>query len=86
MEFREYVRRQIEHQAGSASALIIGGARLLGLSPETTKRYMFKLRTFGGPFSGLGDIVIINPNYQPRELDSYWLDVPEPDASEQLDT
>ena len=85
LEFREYVRRQIEHRAGSASALIIGGARLLGLSPATTKRYMEKLRTKGGPFSGLGDIIVINPNFQPRENDSYWQDVTEPDAGEQPD-
>jgi hypothetical protein len=53
-------------------ALINGGARLLGLSPVTTKRYMGKLRSENGPFAGLGDIVTINANYVPKEDDEYW--------------
>lgn len=73
LEFREYVRRKLEHHAGVSGSLINTGARLLGLSPATTKRYLEKLRTEGGPFSGLGDEVIINPNYQSREADAYWL-------------
>ena len=74
LEFREFVRRRIQHRAGSATGLIIEGARLLDLSPATTKRYMQKLRSRRGPFSGLGDILTINPNYQPREEDDYWQD------------
>jgi len=73
MEFREYVRRALEkHRAINAVALINGGARMLGLSPVTTKRYMAKLRSENGPFGGLGDIVIVNPNYVPKEEDAYW--------------
>lgn len=80
LEFREYVRRQLEkHGVAPATGLINGGARLLRLSPATTKRYMDSLRTGGGPFSGLGDQVTINPNYKPVEEDDYWLDLDEPE-------
>jgi hypothetical protein len=73
LEFREYVRRELEqHQRITSSILVNSGARLLGLSPVTIKRYMGKLRSKNGPFSGLGDIVTINPNYVPKEDDAYW--------------
>ena len=73
LEFREIVRRKLEnHPALSSSSLINDGARLLGISPVTAKRYMSKLRSDKGPFSGLGDIVTINPNYVPKEEDDYW--------------
>lgn len=73
LEFREYVRRALEkHRTVTSSILVNGGARLLGLSPVTTKRYMGKLRSESGPFSGLGDIVTLNPNYVPKEEDAYW--------------
>jgi hypothetical protein len=73
MEFREFVRRQLEkHPSANAMSLINEGARLLGLSPVTTKRYLAKMRSKNGPFSGLGDIVTINPRYVPPEDDEYW--------------
>ena len=75
LEFREYVRRNLEqHQSMTISTLILGGARLLGVSPMTTKRYMNKLRAENGPFGGLGDVVVINSRYIPREEDPYWRD------------
>lgn len=75
-EFQEYVRRMLEARGSvSAVAMMNNGARLLGLNPVTTKRYMNKLRAQNGPFSGAGDIVILNPNYKPPEDDDYWQEV-----------
>ncbi len=84
LEFREYVRRQLEKHTCTSIVLINGGARLLGLSPATTKRYLGKLRVEGGPFGGLGDVVILNPRYVPKEEDDYWLSE-EPPAEEDKD-
>lgn len=82
MEFREYVRRQLEIRTSvNAVSVINGGARLLGLSPVTTKRYLAKLRSERGPFSGLGDIVVINSHYVPKEDDEYWEDEDEKPVS-----
>lgn len=75
LEFREYVRRcLLESGSVNAQVLIYGGARMLKLNPETTKRYLRTLRSRGGPFSGLGDVVIINPNYVAVEEDAYWVE------------
>lgn len=75
LEFREYVRRMLERQGSASAALLVnGGARMLKLSSVTTKRYLSKLRAERGPFSGLGDVVILNPNYCPAEDDEYWMD------------
>lgn len=76
LEFREYARRMLEkHGSVSGAQLVNGGARLLKLSSVTTKRYLLKLRAERGPFSGLGDVVILNPNYCPAEDDEYWVEV-----------
>jgi hypothetical protein len=84
-EFQEYVRRTLdERQAVSQNYLINEGARKLGLSPVTTKRYMSALRTANGPFGGLGDIVVINANYVPVEEDPYWTEAtPEAEHEEE---
>lgn len=75
LEFREFVRRRIEEgKTVAGSDMIASGALLLGLSTETTKRYLKKLRASGGPFSGLGDIVTLNPRYVPPSLSEYWLE------------
>jgi hypothetical protein len=84
-EFCEYIRRQVERGPRSSGLLINDGARLLGISPATAKRYMGKLRAKGGPFAGLGDVVILNPRYQPRETDEYWQDVQDADVSPEGD-
>src|SRR5512136_230805 len=45
LEFQEYVRRELErHPTINASILINNGARLLHISPVTTKRYLAVLR------------------------------------------
>lgn len=75
LEFREYVRRQLLRKpTPGKKQLELGGARLLGLSPATTKRYMEELRTEHGPFSGLGEVVILNRNYVSPKDDPYWVD------------
>jgi hypothetical protein len=76
LEFKEYVRRELEHHpAINASILINNGARLLQISTATTKRYLAALRAGRtAPFSSLGDIVMLNPNYVSPDLDSYWQD------------
>jgi len=75
LEFREYVRRKLlKAPVPPKKALELGGARLLGLSPATTKRYMEELRTERGPLAGLGEIVILNRNYVRPENDPYWTD------------
>ena len=82
LEFQEYIRRELEsHPTISASLLINKGARLLKLSPVTTKRYLAVLRSDDGPFSSFGDTVMINQNY--TETEDYWQDSPtEPAESE----
>jgi hypothetical protein len=76
LEFQEYVRRELEkHPAINASILINNGARLLHLSPVTTKRYLAVMRAGEGPFRGMGDVVMLNPNYTSADGD-YWQDVP----------
>lgn len=81
LEFREFVRRMLEkHTSISSNSAITEGARMLGVSPATTKRYMAKLRTARGPFGGLGDIVVINANYVSPEMDDYWKDVGDDDG------
>lgn len=83
MEFREYVRRALEKPGSmNAQVLMYEGARLLKLNPETTKRYLRTLRSSGGPFSGLGDVVTLNPHYVAVEDDSYWLDEEDEDRSQ----
>jgi len=75
LEFREFCRRMIEGRgSANANGLIADGARLLGLSPVTTKRYLSTLRASGGPLAGLGEIVILNAHYSPIEEDGYWLE------------
>ncbi len=78
LEFREFIRRRLEQHNYVATVLINEGARLLGLSPATTKRYFEKLRAYGGPFVDMGEVVIINVHYRPPEEDEYWLDPDEP--------
>jgi hypothetical protein len=79
LEFQECIRRQLElHPVIQASLLINMGARLLKLSNLTTRRYLQVLRSYGGPFNSMGDIVVLNPNYD--EQDNYWLDNPESQA------
>ena len=82
LEFQEYIRRELEsHPTISASLLINKGARLLKLSPVTTKRYLAVLRSDDGPFSSFGDAVMINQNY--TEIEDYGQDSPtEPAESE----
>jgi hypothetical protein len=76
LEFQEYIRRSLEKCSTSAIAILInGGARLLKLSPITTKRYMGKLCLDNGPFVAQGDTIAINPDYVSPEEDSYWLEV-----------
>jgi hypothetical protein len=71
LEFQEYVRRQLErHPTMHASILINNGARLLRLSNITTRRYLAVMRSGDGPFSGLGDVIMLNANY--TEQDGYW--------------
>ena len=78
LEFQEYVRRKLnDRDSVSANAMIYGGSRMLKLSPVTTKRYMGTLRSEGGPFGGLGDIVTFNPGYKSVEDDDYWKDTGE---------
>ena len=78
LEFQEYVRRELaDRPTCSASILINNGARLLHISPVTTKRYLAVLRAGDGPFRSMGDIIMLNPNYTAGE-DSYWRDGPEP--------
>ena len=73
LEFQEYVRRQLEtHQTFHASSLINDGAYKLKVSSAATKRYLGVLRSGHGPFSGIGDIIMLNPNY--TEQDDYWTD------------
>ena len=73
LEFQEYVRRQLEaHPTAHASNLINNGARLLRISSVTTRRYLAELRAGDGPFSGLGDTIMLNTNY--TEQDDYWAD------------
>ena len=75
LEFVEYVRRQLEqHPAIHASILINDGARLLKMSSVTTRRYLQVMRSKGGPFTGMGDTIMINSNY--FEQDDYWQDDP----------
>jgi hypothetical protein len=75
LEFQEYVRRRLEeHPVLNESGLINGGARLLHLSPVTTKRYLATLLAGEGPFRGMGDMVMLNPNYPADE--DYWQDGP----------
>ena len=75
LEFQEYVRRQLEqHPTLHASILINNGARLLKLSSVTIRRYLAELRSGDGPFTGMGDIIMINPNYD--EQDDYWTEEP----------
>ena len=83
LEFREFCRREIERR-GSANAggLIVDGARLLGFSVVTAKRYMSELRARGGPLAGLGEVVILNAHYVTAEEDGYWLE--EEGGGEQL--
>ena len=78
LEFREYIRRELESRPTvSASAMINDGARLLKISPATTKRYLAVLRAGRtGPFTSMGDIVMINANYVSSDKDSYWKDCP----------
>lgn len=77
LEFVEYCRRILDqHESSSANSLINGGASQLKLSPVTTKRYLSKLRSARGPLGGLGDVVMLNPNYVPTEEDDYWLKEP----------
>jgi hypothetical protein len=74
LEFKELIRRELEnHPTINASILINKGARLLKLSPVTTKRYLAVLRAGStAPFASMGDIVMINPNYVSPEQDGYW--------------
>jgi hypothetical protein len=74
LEFQEYCRRQLERNPTiHASLLINEGAQKLGVSTATTKRYMVSLRAGRtSPFSSMGDIVMLNPNYVPSEMDPYW--------------
>lgn len=75
LEFQEYIRRRLElHLTINASLLINEGARLLKLSNATTKRYLAVLRSGAGPFTGMGDIIMLNPNYTGQ--DDYWTDSP----------
>jgi hypothetical protein len=77
LEFQEFVRRQLDrHPTMNASILINSGARMLKISPATTKRYMAALRSGNGPFAGLGDIIMLNPNYIPTDQDDYWQENP----------
>jgi hypothetical protein len=74
LEYREYIRRQLErHDTINASHLIRGGAYQIGISPVTAKRYLSTLASEYGPFSQLGDLVMINVNYTPPEAAPYWL-------------
>ena len=74
LEFQEYCRRCLERNPTiQASLLINEGARLLRISQATTKRYLAVLRAGRtSPFSSLGDVVMLNPNYVAPEQDSYW--------------
>ena len=38
------------------------------------------MRSGDGPFTGLGDIIVLNPNY--TEQDDYWLETPGEEAEE----
>ncbi len=85
LEFREVVRRTIMNNweakkarghipVGNRKALELKAARLLGISPVSSKRYMDSMRLAKGPFSGTGDDVYLNEFYTKPEEDEYWLD------------
>lgn len=84
LEFREYCRRQLEkHPVLPASLLIAEGARMIGLSTITAKRYMTVLKAGStAPLMGFGDNVMLNHGYQPPEQDTYWTTEVEPTEDE----
>lgn len=74
LEFLEYCRRQLEgHAVLPASVLIAEGARIIGLSLITTKRYMSELKAGAtAPLLGFGDNIMLNHGYVPPDEDPYW--------------
>lgn len=76
LEFLEYSRRQLEkHSMLMASTLAAEGARMLGISLITAKRYLQELSAGKtAPLMHFGDNILINYNYVPAEQDTYWTD------------
>lgn len=74
LEFREYCRRMLEkHPVIQSSLLAAEGARIIGISEITAKRYLRELKAGRtAPFMGFGDNIMLNHSYQPSEQDDYW--------------
>ena len=83
MEFVEYVRRKLNGgKVNHADELVVGFARLFGVSVPTAKRYMKAACAYHGPLARSKDMVFINPHYVAPEKDDYWWDEDENDIPE----
>jgi hypothetical protein len=73
LEFCELIRRQLEHRDTITAARVIrNGAYLFGITTNTAKAYLQTLTSDFGPYQLMGELVLINPDYQPTETNDYF--------------
>jgi len=78
LEIREYIRRALErHDTLNAAHVKNNIAYLLRISQQAAQRHMDALSSDHGPFIKFGDLVMLNPDYKPAEVDDYWQDTQE---------